>query len=217
VVTGDDDYVGDGTIDPSVLGGCDASGFGTSLGAGSPCKLFRSDTVRAMDVGRKENLRDGGEEDVDVTDGDFVVPSGAGARTVVSAPGRIGAGNVRFRTKTWRKALADENEDSEDTNDAPDDDDDDVEQSLDVGVARRRSASSNLSPSEASASLRLQVLSGEAITFCHHCRCKSKRPKMRCTFIRESTGVQCRKLYCDGCIEKRYAFPPSRMPRTGTL
>ena len=214
VVTGDDDYVGDGTIDPSVLGGCDASGFGASLGAGSPCKLFRSDTVRAMDVGRKEKLRDGGGEDVDVTDGDFMLPSGAGARTVVSAPGRIGASNVRIRTKTWRKALADENEDSEDTNDDPDDD---VEQSLDVGAARRRSASSNPSPSEASASLRLQVLSGEAITFCHHCRCKSKRPKMRCTFIRESTGVQCRKLYCDGCIEKRYAFPPSRMPRSGTL
>ena len=214
VVTGDDDYVGDGTIDPSVLGGCDASGFGASLGAGSPCKLFRSDTVRAMDVGRKERLRDGGGEDVDVTDGDFMLSSGAGARAVVSAPGRIGASNVRIRTKTWRKALADENEDSEDTNDDPDDD---VEQSLDVGAARRRSASSNPSPSEASASLRLQVLSGEAITFCHHCRCKSKRPKMRCTFIRESTGVQCRKLYCDGCIEKRYAFPPSRMARTGTL
>ena len=226
VATGDgDEYVGDGTIDPSVLGGCP--------GAGSPCKLFRSDTAESSlrgfafarplvddDVGRKQKqLRDGGEEQDVTTDGDFV-PSAAAAATkgrvttVAGATrartrggGRIGAGGVRIRTKTWRKALADENENSpEDTTDDAADDDD-VERCLDVGMPARRgqrSTSSNLSPSEVSASLRLQVLRGEEKTFCHHCRCKSRRPKMRCTFIRESTGVQCRKLYCDACIEKRY-------------
>lgn len=214
IVTGDE-YVGDGTIDPSVLGGC--GGFGASPGAVSPRKLFRSDTVasesslRGFAFARAIDVRNGGGEQ-DVTDGDFVPSAGKGkvtrARTVVGA-GRIGAGDVRIRTKSWRKALADENEGSEDTDDAADDDS--VEQRLDVGVARR-STSSNLSPSETSASapastaasLRLQVLKGEATSFCHHCRCKTRRPKMRCTFIRESTGVQCRKLYCDLCIEKRY-------------
>ena len=43
-------------------------------------------------------------------------------------------------------------------------------------------------------------------TFCHHCRCKSRRPKMRCTLIIASAGERCRRLYCDGCIEKRYAM-----------
>ena len=222
VATGDgDEYVGDGTIDPSVLGGCP--------GAGSPCKLFRSDTAESSLGGfafarpfiDDVQLRDGGEEEQDVTmDGDFVPSAAAAApskrRVRTRGGGRIGAGDMRIRTKTWRKALADENENSsEDTTDDAADDDD-VEQCLDVvGVAarrRQRSTPSNVSPSEASASLRLQVLRSEEKTFCHHCRCKSRRPKMRCTFIRESTGVQCRKLYCDACIEKRYVTilsPPS--------
>ena len=212
VATGDE-YVGDGTIDPSVLGGCP--------GAGSPCKLFRSDTaessLRGFAFSRPID---------DVTDSDFVpsaaaskgkvtVAGAARTRTVVGG-GRIGAGNVRIRTKTWRKALADENEDSEDTDTDDAADDDDVEQCLDdvdVAARRQRSTSSNLSPSEASASsLRLQVLRGEEKTFCHHCRCKTRRPKMRCTFIRESTGVQCRKLYCKGCIEKRYVLRFFHLP-----
>ena len=211
VSTGDE-YVGDGTIDPSVLGGCP--------GAGSPCKLFRSDTAESSLRGFAF-----AHPIDDVTDGDFVpsavaskgkvtVAGAARTRTVVGG-GRIGAGNVRIRTKTWRKALADEN-DSEDTDTDDAADDDDVEQCLDdVGAAARRqlSTSSNLSPSEASASsLRLQVLRGEEKTFCHHCRCKTRRPKMRCTFIRESTGVQCRKLYCKGCIEKRYVLRFFHLP-----
>ena len=227
VVTGDE-CVGDGTIDPSVLGGC--AGFGASPGARSPRKFF---TARAAIDVRKEKLCGGAEEDL--MNRDFV-PSANPARTVVGAS-RIGAGDVRIRRKSWRKALADENEGLEDTNEAvwsrrksrrkalADEnedseitdgaaDDDDDEQCLDVGVTRR-STSSNLSPSEASASalasasasVRLRVLMGEA-TFCHHCRRKTKRPKMRCTLIRESTGEQCRKLYCDLCIEKRYgSFP----------
>jgi len=226
VVTGDE-YVGDGTIDPSVLGGC--GGFGASPGAGSPRKLF---TARAAIDERKEKLCGGAEEDP--MDREFM-PS---VRPVVGA-GRIGAGDVRIRRKSWRKALADENEgsvrsrsrrwrkaladeneDSEDTDGAADHHH--VEQclGLDVGVARR-STSSNLSLSEASASalasasasVRLRVLMGEA-TFCHHCRRKTKRPKMRCTLIRESTGVQCRKLYCDLCIERRYGSFPFRGNRT---
>jgi len=207
VVTGDE-YVGDGTIDPSVLGGC--GGFGASPGAGSPRKSF---TARAAIDVRKEKLYGGAEEDM--VNRDFV-PSVV--RNAVGA-GRIGAGDVRIRRKSWRKALADESEDSEDTDGAADDDR--VEQCLDVGVARR-STSSHLPPSEASASalasasasVRLRVLMGEA-TFCHHCRRKTKRPKMRCTLIRESTGVQCRKLYCDLCVERRYGFfplPTTRKP-----
>jgi len=78
------------------------------------------------------------------TDGDFVLPSavskgkvvGAGATTVVSMPGCIGVGgDVRIWTKTWRKALVDENKDSEDIDDSADDGDD-GDRPLDVGVAR---------------------------------------------------------------------------------
>ncbi|KAN0136407.1 hypothetical protein V8E53_005775 [Lactarius tabidus] len=42
------------------------------------------------------------------------------------------------------------------------------------------------------------------MTFCHHCRCKTRRPKMRCILMVASAGEQCRKLFCDGCIEKWY-------------
>jgi len=67
------------------------------------------------------------------TDSDFVLPSavgkgkvvGAGATTIVSTPGRIDVGgDVQIWTKTWRKALVDENKDSEDINDSADDGDD---------------------------------------------------------------------------------------------
>jgi hypothetical protein len=85
------------------------------------------------------------------------------------------------------------------------------EQPLDVGMTRRSTSSHlKLLPlrfASALASVRLRVLVGEA-TFCHRCRCKTKRPKVRCTLIRESTDVQCRKMYYDLCIEKRCgSFP----------
>ena len=78
------------------------------------------------------------------TDGDFVLLSavgkgkvvGAGATTVVSTPGHIDVGgDVQIWTKTWRKALVDENKDSEDIDDSADDSDD-ADRPLDVGVAR---------------------------------------------------------------------------------
>ena len=40
-------------------------------------------------------------------------------------------------------------------------------------------------------------------TFSHFCRRKTFRPKMCCTHIKESTGKQCQKMYCDLCIQKR--------------
>jgi hypothetical protein len=72
----------------------------------------------------------------------------------VSTPGCIGPRDLRIWTKTWRKALVDENRDSEDIDDSADDDDD-TDQPLDVGVARR---CSTLSLLEASASWRGDVL-----------------------------------------------------------
>ncbi|KAH9069589.1 hypothetical protein EDB83DRAFT_2373550, partial [Lactarius deliciosus] len=42
------------------------------------------------------------------------------------------------------------------------------------------------------------------LTFCHHCRRKTPLPKMRCTLIKASTDEQCRNLFCELCIEKRY-------------
>ncbi|KAI0364917.1 hypothetical protein BV20DRAFT_973874 [Pilatotrama ljubarskyi] len=43
----------------------------------------------------------------------------------------------------------------------------------------------------------------EEPTFCHQCRSKNRREKMRCTVIRD-TGDQCGLRYCERCIENRY-------------
>jgi hypothetical protein len=176
------DYVGDGTIDPSVLGG---------PGAGSPYKIFKSDAAAASVRGRAvvrasnaDKILDE-EEDVegllfqDPADGEFVPPPSKGKGKVRVVGGaddagrRIDAGDVRIRTKSWRKALAEENEESE--------------------------ANTDIEVNESAAAEMLSTA-----TYCHHCRCKSTRPKMRCTRIRASTGTQCCKLYCNSCIEKRY-------------
>ena len=140
------------------------------------------------------------------TDGDFVFqpPSARGAcgkrkdknkMTVAGEDAKqIGTGidarssGRRIRRKSWRKALAD-------------DDDDDACEDTDVEAddAVVRPYSSNMSSN---------LLSSLTNTFCHHCRRKTLRPKMRCTRVRVSTGEQCRKMYCDLCIEKRYVPAP---------
>ena len=56
--------------------------------------------------------------------------------------------------------------------------------------------------------------SSSAWTFCQHCRCKSRRPKMRCSVIVTSAGERCRKLYCDGYIEKRYVLQSHPLKHT---
>ncbi|KAI0249439.1 hypothetical protein BJV78DRAFT_695445 [Lactifluus subvellereus] len=200
VATGE--FAGDGTIDPSVLGG--------GAGAGSPGKLFRSDSDHsvALDdrlsspgrfplsraMGEDEFMDDlGDEEDVmgllfqDTTDCDFVPPPSV-AGEVGKGKGKAvaGAGSVRRRRKSWCKALADNNDTAAvEDHDGDDDEDQEIEGTPSV---------SPLLPS-----LQMSELS-----FCHHRRQKTHQPKMRCTQIGVSTGEPCRKLYCDLCIEKRY-------------
>jgi hypothetical protein len=227
-VVAENDYVGDGTIDPSVLGGVGCSG--ASLGGASPDKaLFRSETnadyisprrsplfVRAR--GKDKYLDDVDMEDEgdvmgllfdDPTDGDFVSrlppvrgPDGKGKdedkATVAGADTmQIGfdigarAGGTRIRRKSWRKALADGDDDDKT------DHCEDTDAGADGAVVRRHSPNMSSNPS-----------SSLDATYCHHCRRNTFKPKMRCTHIRESTGEQCRKLFCDLCVERRYVPAP---------
>jgi hypothetical protein len=132
----------------------------------------------------------------DGTDGTFVLPLaaskgkvvGAGARTVVSTPGCIGARDVRIWTKTWRKALVDENKDSEDIDDSA------------MTMTILTNPSTLAWPDDAPLCRYWRHRHPSEVTsFYHHCRSKTKQPKIM--FIRESTGM---KLYCDRCIEKQY-------------
>lgn len=105
------------------------------------------------------------EVEEDGTDGESVLPLavskgkvvGAGARTVVSTPGCIGARRAYLDedlaqgARGWTK----DSEDIDDSADDDDDDDDETDQPLDVGMARR---CSTLSLLEASASWRGDVL-----------------------------------------------------------
>ncbi|KAI0314533.1 hypothetical protein OF83DRAFT_439215 [Amylostereum chailletii] len=40
-------------------------------------------------------------------------------------------------------------------------------------------------------------------TFCHQCRTRSLRPKVKCTNLKKD-GIQCTMFYCLGCMGKRY-------------
>jgi len=214
----ENEFIGDGTIDPSVLGG--AQGSGASLGGGSPNKaVFRSDDyiqsslfMRARDNNKSlDNHNDsddlGDEGDVmgllfeySTDDGvsrppsahgtggkgknkDTTTVDGADARRInTDINGR--AGGTRQRRKSWRKALADNNNNTDHCEDT------DTESHDTAARPYLSNVSNNLS-------------SSVIATFCHHCRRKTFRPKMCCTRINESIGKQCRKMYCDHCIEKR--------------
>ena len=215
----ENEFVGDGTIDPSVLGGAGCSGAG--LGGRSPNKaVFRSDDdirslfMRARDNDKSLDNHDedsddlGDEGDVmgllfeDSTDSGTVSrppsPHGAGGKgknkdtlTVDGADARQINTEIRARTdsarkrrKSWRKALADENDNVDHCEDT------DTESHDTVARPYLSNVSNNLSSSVTK-------------TFCHHCRRKTFRPKMCCTRNNESTGKPCRKMYCDSCIQKR--------------
>jgi hypothetical protein len=201
------EFAGDGTIDPSVLGG----GAG-----GSPGKLLRSDSDRSVALsgplrspgrvlsralGDDDHMDLGDEEDVmgllfqDPTDGDFVPSSslagktGKGKSKAVDGTKRAVTWGARKRRKSWRKARADSYDDT-----VAGDDDRDHDKDQDIEGTPPASSS-------------LPSLQSSELTFCHHCRRKTRRPKMRCTQIRASTGEPCRKLFCDLCIEKRCVSP----------
>ncbi|KAH9055280.1 hypothetical protein EDB87DRAFT_1338580 [Lactarius vividus] len=211
--TGAGEYAGNGTIDPSVLGG------GGNL---SPGKLGDdpSSPIRAfggMQPSRATDEDDEEEEDVmgmlfeNKSDDDFVPPSGLGkgkgkSRAVVVdgvvelSESVAAAAGSRMRRKTWRKELADEAEigGNNDSSDESSDDDGPRAHAISAPVftnARRKKRTPASSTSG--------VLPG-GLTFCHHCRSTTRRPKMRCTLIKASTDKQCRNLFCDRCIEKRY-------------
>jgi hypothetical protein len=222
----ENEFIGDGTIDPSVLGGAECSGAG--LGGGSPNKaVLRSDDyiqsslfLRARDNDKSLDNRDdedsddlGDEGDVmgllfeNSTDGDTVSrppsahgPGGKGKNkdtaTVDGADARQintgingRAGGTRKRRKSWRQALADEDDNTDHCEDT------DTESHDTVARPYLSNVSNNLS-------------SSVTRTFCHHCRCKTFRPKMSCTRINKSTRKPCRKMYCDSCIEKRWVPAP---------
>ena len=171
------------------------------------------------------------EEDVmgllfaaNASDDDFVPPSGMGKGkgksravvmdSVVHSPESVGASSsTRVQRKRRPKAFPDETE----TEYRVKDDDDDHESNEADSGARAISAPAppllDARPKKRRRTTTTTSSSSLAWTFCYHCRCKSRRPKMRCSVIVASAGERCRKLYCDGCIEKRYS-PAIPSPQT---
>ncbi|KAI9436041.1 hypothetical protein H4582DRAFT_496407 [Lactarius indigo] len=209
--TGVGEYAGDGTIDPSVLGGGGNLSPGRLGGdVSSPVREFGG-----VQPSRMTDEDDGEEEAVmgmlfeNTSDDDFVPASGLGkgkdravvADGVVESPESVAAATgSRMRRKSWRKELADEVE-------VRHNDDSDNESSNDDGPRTHAISAPALTNARRKkrtpASSSSGVLPG-GLTFCHHCRRKTPRPKMRCTLIKTSRDEQCRNLFCDLCIEKRY-------------
>ncbi|KAH9041043.1 hypothetical protein EDB85DRAFT_1886676 [Lactarius pseudohatsudake] len=193
--TGAGEYAGNGTIDPSVLGG----GGGSNL---SPGRLGDDVSSQIRGFGGVQPSRatdEDNEEEEDVmgmlfentSDDDFMPPSGLGkgkGRAVVVdgivelSESVAAAAGSRMRRKSWRMELADEAEVGE-NNDSDDESEDDDE-------THPASSSSGVLPG--------------GLTLCHHRRSTTRRPKMRCTLIKASTEMRCRNLFCDRCIENRY-------------
>jgi hypothetical protein len=185
------ELAGGGTIDPSVLGG-----------AGSPGKLFRSEsagqsrplrsperTSRSRAMCEEEDLDDlGDEEDVmsllfqERSRSASLADSASKSKSKVVDSTEHASTSLRKRKRSWRKALAESYEAAAAEDDERDDDSMEGTQPVSSSLPSPRSS---------------------GMSFCHHCRRKTRRPKMRCTLVIKSTGERCRKLYCDLCIEKR--------------
>ncbi|KAH9036066.1 hypothetical protein EDB84DRAFT_1437744 [Lactarius hengduanensis] len=194
--TGAGEYAGNGTIDPSVLGG------GGNL---SPERLGDdpSSPVRGFGGGVQPSgaTDEDNEEEEDVmgmlyentSDDDSMPPSGLGkgkGRAVVVdgvvelSESVAAAAGSRMRRKSWRKELADEAEvgHNDDSDNEGDDDDGPRAHAIPVFTNARRK---NRTPASSSSG----VLAG-GLTFCHHCRSTTRRPKMRCTLIKASTEMR---------------------------
>jgi hypothetical protein len=215
------EYAGDGTIDPSILGGAGLSPAKVDDYSSSPAGR-RVELARAVDEDYRMN--DEEEEDVmgllfaeNASDDDFVPPSGMGKGKgksravtldgVVDSPESVGASSsTRVQRKRRRKSFPDEAE-HEHRIKQVNDSDDDQESDEDGSRARTISAPAHVHLDARPKKRRRTTTSSSSseMTFCHHCRCKTRRPKMRCTLMVASAGERCRKLFCDGCIEKRYA------------
>jgi hypothetical protein len=60
---------------------------------------------------------------------------------------------------------------------------------------------------------RRKTLSSGLLSYCRHYRCNVRRPKMRWRLVNAPAGERCRKLFCDGRIEKRCAVRLFLSPR----
>ena len=200
------EYAGDRTIDPSVLGG---GGSGNSADmadeyANSPDRQIRGDGGAERAVNEGDVMDDEEEEDVvgilfeNASDNDLLPPSGLGKgkgkgkglAVVVGLPNSLSpaaAAGSRIRKKSWRKALADGDEVVVRYNDK--DGYSDGESGEDVPRAHPISAPAVLGAQRMKRRLSsLSSLSSSSVhTFCHHCRTRSRRPKMRCTLINQTT------------------------------
>ena len=216
--TGVGEYAGDRTIDPSVLGGGGGISPSKVDGYSSSPAGRRADLSRAIE----EDYRMDDEEEEDVmglfaangSDDDFVPPSGMGKGkgksravpmdSVVDSPAdTVGASSsTRVQRKRCRKPFPDEAE----TEYRNKHDDNDGADSRTRAISAPAPAHLDARPKKRRRTTTTPSSSSSTWSFCHHCRCKSRRPKMRCLVIVTSTSEWCRKLYCDGCIEKRYAM-----------
>ena len=175
----------------------------------------RADLSRAMEDDEEEADVMGLLFATNGSDKEFVPPSGMGSKNravpmdgVVDSPESVGASSsTRVQRKRRCKPFPDEAE----TELRIKHNDDDGEHESDRANSRTRAISApapallDARPKQRRRMTTTTPSSSSTWTFCHHCRCKSRRPKMRCSVIVASTSERCHKLYCDGCIEKRYA------------
>ena len=158
-----------------------------------------------------------------VSHDDFVPPSalGKGKRKgkivdgVVESPESIDpatAAGARVRRKSLGKAFADEadvehrvkhDDDDDDDSHSGSESDDDGPSASAISAPAFLNAPHMKPPTPSSSSSKLV----RELTYCHHCRCKMRRPQMRCTSINKMSE-RCAKMFCDNCFEKRYALHP---------
>ncbi|KAI9436869.1 hypothetical protein H4582DRAFT_364171 [Lactarius indigo] len=207
--TGVGEYAGDGTIDPSVLGG------GGDLSPGKP-RDEASSPVCGFDGVQPSRMTDeDDEEEKDVmgmlfentSDDNFVPASGLGkgkGRAVIadgvveSAESVAAAAGSRMRRKSWRKELADK-----------------VELGTTTTATTKAPVTIVRADTQYLCLFLLMLVARNAPRHRRHQACfrgglrsatfaGARHPGPRCTLIKASADEQCRALFCELCIEKRY-------------
>ncbi|KAN0136422.1 hypothetical protein V8E53_005790 [Lactarius tabidus] len=206
------EYAVDGTVDPSVLGGSGLSLTKVDDYSSSPALSpagRRLELSRTMDDSEGYRMDDKDEEDVmdllfaaSTSDEDFM-PRPDWASVKARAARLLGRGDA----KPFPDEVEPEHRIKHDN-----DDHDGHESDEDSPHENTMSAPAPVHLDSHPKKRRGTTLSSGSPSYCRHCRCNARRLKMRCTLVNAPAGEGFRKLFCDGCIEKRYPDVTFNLP-----
>ncbi|KAF8261305.1 hypothetical protein EI94DRAFT_813746 [Lactarius quietus] len=123
---------------------------------------------------------------------------------VLDSPQSVTTSSTRVRRKSRREAFPEEAEAAHCVKHDDGDDDSDQEGNEDTPRVHAISAPAPVFLDAPPQKRRQTSWPTGPMTYCHHCRSTTRRPKMRYSRMDGSTGERCRKLFGMLCIGNRY-------------